>query len=136
MAGKAVEKMIAQAVHEAVRNLREQEAQLEFRAFAEEGEGRKTRSIVDCYRDTLSALDTYRHGARCTRCAEDRRKWEEQAAGERCQLRRDYRDFAELHGEAVAEGLLRKAFSDVKARSSECLLTEHDIRFATGSDPW
>ena len=129
MAGKAVEKMMLEAVHEAVRNLRLLDA------FAEE-KPRRTRSIVDCYRDTLKTLDTFRRGARCCRDVAERRRWEEQAVGERCQLRRDYRDFAELHGEAVAEGLLRKAFDEVKAQDAECLLTEHDICFATGNQPW
>lgn len=36
MAGKKVEAMMAQCVFDAIRNLREEEAQLEFEAFEEE----------------------------------------------------------------------------------------------------
>ena len=151
MAGKAVEKMIAEAVHEAVRNLREQEAQLEFSAFAEEreeevaelarqadseGGARKTRTMVDCYRDTMAWLSSCRHSKQCAASLGERRNWEMEALEARYQLRKDFQDFAELHGEAVAEYNLQKAFDSLKGTNCEGAVTKFDLRFATGNDPW
>lgn len=95
----------------------------------QEQEEERGMTIVDRYKETLRELNRRRQAAKQAQGMVERNKTQHEAFDARLALRQDFQDFEELHGWAVADALLEKAFMECLEEGC-LLLTRHDVRFA------